>query len=81
MVSAAWISAAVLKLFVKSPVEMNPTASRACCKPKHLLEDLDTSSMLTPPDPSGISLGVKLEKSRIAGNDLNATRRYVGPVL
>ena len=37
-VFAAWISPDVLNEFVNRPVEMNPTASGACSRVKHLLE-------------------------------------------
>ena len=51
-VFAAWISALVLNEFVNRPVEMKPTASKACSRVRHLLEVLLTNSMFTPPDPS-----------------------------
>ncbi len=71
----ATISALVLNEFVKRPVEMNPTASKTCSRLRHLLEDLLTNSMFTPPDPSGTSLGVKLLKRRCAGKLLKAAIR------
>ena len=80
VVFAAMISADVLKALVKSPVEMKPTASRTCSNVRHRELERLTNSKATPPEPSGISRGTKLEKSRWMGELRNADRRYVGPV-
>ena len=77
---AAEISEDVLKEFVKSPVEMKPTASRTCSNVRHRELERLTNSKATPPEPSGISRGTKLEKRRWIGKLRKAERRYVGPV-